>query len=460
MKRESGAFPPPFPTTPILVDENRISLPGADWEDGKWRPSDRLAWLIERMKARHPQKLSRWAFFPDPSGNGGVVAVEPPDEEMSVFWVLPDGSVRHQKTLKISSDLVLRAMTPDGWLAVGDWWISPDGGTVVQDDLLGIPESTVSSGHSILLRDGLVITPAGPGEERRVSRLRWKRTPQFWDGNVAICYDAYQLAVWAGDQERLSVPRVQHHLILPDGFWIVSTPDGVSYGHRDRFWDWVSPNDLVEFELWGRPEFCLLSANRHRINLGIGWVVLLTIIDPHLPRLHPLILLIDERGKIGKKIEGVCPATEWVDIDPDLRLLIFQGFFPHCATLIRRSSDSEGAPAHIVGELTNRWCWGENGCVLVFEHKPDVYLVFPRHNVSWKTKPNLYARNPQGVLLLREGAAGNELVFVPEGDPEKATNIPFEPLSRTSIFRIYERQGRIYVETATKRYVLDGHQLR
>lgn len=457
MKRESGAFPPPFPTTPILVDDhqNRISLPGADWEDGKWRPSDRLAWLIERMKARHPQKPSRWAFFPDPSGNGGVVAVEPPDEEMTVFWVLPDGSVRRQITLKISPDLVLRAMTPDGWLAVGDWWISPDGETVVQDGLLGIPESTVSSGHSILLRDGLVITPAGLGEERRVSRLGWKRPPQFWDGNVAIYDDAYRLAVRAGDRERLSVPRVRHRLILPDGFWIVSTPDGIGYGHRDRFY-WVSPNDLVESDLWGRPEVCLLSANRHRI----GWVALLVIIDPHLPRLHPVILLIDERGKIGGKIEGVCPATEWVDIDPDLRLLIFRGFFPHCATLIRAPSPSETTYTHIVGEFVKCWRWGEGGCVLVFEHQPDVHLVFPHHNVSWKTKPRLYAGNPQGVLLLREGAAGNELVFVPEGDPERATRIPFEPLSRTSIFRIYERQGRIYVETATKRYVLDDHQLR
>lgn len=407
MKRESGAFPPPFPTTPILVDghQNRISLPGADWEDGKWRPSDRLAWLIERMKARHPQKPSRWAFFPDPSGNGGVVAVEPPDE-------------------------------------------------------VGIPESTVSSGHSILLRDGLVITPAGLGEERRVSRLGWKRPPQFWDGNVAIYDDAYRLAVRAGDRERLSVPRVRHRLILPDGFWIVSTPDGIGYGHRDRFWDWVSPNDLVESDLWGRPEVCLLSANRHRIGMGIGWVALLVIIDPHLPRLHPVILLIDERGKIGGKIEGVCPATEWVDIDPDLRLLIFRGFFPHCATLIRAPSPSETTYTHIVGEFVKCWRWGEGGCVLVFEHQPDVHLVFPHHNVSWKTKPRLYAGNPQGVLLLCEGAEGNELVFVPEGDPERATRIPFEPLSRTSIFRIYERQGRIYVETATKRYVLDGHQLR
>lgn len=416
-------------TYPVLSDQDSIHLLGASW-DGKsrrWVISNRLAWLAEWWDFHKPNI----AFFPDPVRPGGMVMVT---GWIRVIWIDPDGSIRMDKSFRSLARKFVAHMSPDGWLCVGEWWISPDG-TAIQDPALYAPDRLPGEGRSLLVSDEIIVQPEEENGRRAVGNLSPWIVPRerilFWSGDTTIAKEKHFIHVFKDKHRALSVSGVWNWLIMPDGFWFVVRESGsrtpqFAWGFRDQHHgDIQAPPDL------DLKRSIPLTGNY----LHDGWLILLSGHRENGPA--PTIFRFQRDGGY-EVVEGVCPATWWMDRG-NYRFLFTKNNLAHdAATALPDSDDQE--PYHF-------WCEGE----AYYRWKERIFFWSDAHRRAYffpgnvEIKARQMACGEEGVLLSLED--DRTLLFIPEGDPTRIVRVTFAH----AVKRLFEESDGIYAETADGR---------
>lgn len=346
-KMASGYLIQPF--VPFLVDHQGgcIRIPGARWNHREriWEPEDSLGWVVEELN--RATLKSNWQFLPDPKSPGGGFMVLPTDSPR-VLIIRPDGSVREQIVLEARTKTPQVAMTPDGWLAIDGWWISPEGHRI-EDPLLAAGEVAVGRNRRLILNGQVVLNPAGHGLFQ-VSRFDHPGLHMvlFWDDDVAIDSTRNLIRVWKNADVVLEIPRAVYTLILPDGFWATYADSQLHFGHPRRFHIAISPEQVgFPTETPAIP----FVANMGRPDAPDGWTVLLLAKERQFVPTHPVMVFIDGSGRVVDIARGVCPATSWVDLSGWRRLLVSENPISPCVTILFSGAGRPGDPLTIPGEL-------------------------------------------------------------------------------------------------------------
>jgi len=411
-------------TYPIFIDQDSIHLLGARW-DGKsrrWVASDRFAWLAGWWDLYKPNV----AFFPDPVHHGGMVMVA---SWVRVVWIGPNGEIRMDKSFRSLARKFVAHMSPDGWLCVGEWWIAPDG-TAIQDPALYAPDRLPGEGRRLLVSDEVVVEPAEENNRRVVRNMSPEIGPRerilFWGGDTTIVRANHFIHVFKGKYRALSVSGVWNWLIMPDGFWFVVRESGTprfAWGFRDQCYGEIqAPSDL------DLKRSVPLTGNY----LHDGWLILLSGHRANGPA--PTLFRFRRDGGY-EAIEGVCPATWWMDRG-NYRFLFTSNRLAHMvATALPVSNDLE--PYHFWCEGEAYYRWGER--VFFWSDANQCAYFFPGNA---KIKAKHMACNSDGVLLCLED--DRTLLFIPEGDPTRMVRVPFA----LAVRELFEESDGIYARTA------------
>lgn len=443
---------------PVFYSKPRLVFPGVEFneETRRWLPSEHFSAAARLASADlpYPIALKERYFLPDPSHSGGGLLVIEQTDGVIVSWLLPDGSVRWTKRF-FPSFYGKVAMAVDGWAAVFDRWVSPDG-EMIYDPRLILSGGCPGPNRSILAPRGVLFE--ADGKQILVphywSAVHGELAPVFWGGEendwlllteaesrtrrqflVVDRYGDVRLELW-----------IKELRVLPDGWWAVL--DDKNNIHCGLLGEEIWAGSLNEI---GIEELSLFDGIFEATAFPEGWILFLSgygvqkdsdDLEKQDPaELREARMLVFRKGWRWPEVyEGLVPGWRWRRMG---------GLW-----VVSSTKDSLDSPAFLIPEggtgkpvgfanIEMAWAWGDRVAVATFNYFGEAYVVFLPDRKDIRVASAFVEGDEEryvpaalmdesGVVLV---TMDRRIIKIPKGDLSQATPYMFDDVTLSIVLQ-------------------------